>query len=271
MCHMLFNLSETNPWLHQQFEDGHHAVRRSGRFWAGLWSDLMIEQTLMRSIKCAGGLTRGRGFGENVRNLWVMSISHSAAVHESMTKLSGVSTGSRDQNIDMGTTRRKRNNNDCQKFYNWFEIRNPFSMKDGNLYSLSTDIVSVHGKEKVNCEEAEEIGARVQESLNDLKFSETKIKRKDRFVALDSLTRSIGNDEKDPICVNPTLLFTRLAAIAEREENVEIYFDFELTHRPHSLFKDELMRKPDKSSLRNILLTDEAMKPSDTIAEKTRG
>ena len=106
----------------------------------------------------------------------------------------------------------------------------------------TTGIVSVHGKDKINCEEAEEIGGRVQESLNDLKFSETKIKRKDGFVALDSLTRSIGNDEKDPICVNPTLLFTRLAAIAEREENNESYLYFELTHRPQSLFKDELMR-----------------------------
>ena len=127
-----------------------------------------------------------------------MSISHSAAVLESMAKLSGVSTGSRDKKIDIGTTRRKRDMNDCQKFYNWFEIRNPFNMKDGNLYTLSTGIVSVHGKDKVNCEEAEEIGGRVQESLNDIKFSETKIKRID--AALDSITRSIGNEKKFGRC-----------------------------------------------------------------------
>ena len=59
------------------------------------------RENLMRSIKFTGGLTRGRGFEENVRNLWVMIISYSAAVHESMIKLSGVSIGSRDQNIDM--------------------------------------------------------------------------------------------------------------------------------------------------------------------------
>ena len=94
-------LSKTNLWLHQQFLDGHHAVRRSGRLWAGLWSDLVIEQTLMRSIKCTGGLTRGRGFGENVQNIWAMSISHSAAIHEAMTKLSGVNVGSSDQNIEI--------------------------------------------------------------------------------------------------------------------------------------------------------------------------
>ena len=44
----------------------------------------------MRSLKCTGGLTRGRGFEENVRNLWVMSISYNTVIHESMIKLSGV-------------------------------------------------------------------------------------------------------------------------------------------------------------------------------------
>ena len=105
----------SNEWLRNQFEAGRHAVRRSNRFRAGIWSDLVIEQTLMRSIKCTGGLTRGPGFGENVRNLWTMSIGFSATVHESMTKLSGVYTGSSDQNIDMGMNRRGKDSDDCQK------------------------------------------------------------------------------------------------------------------------------------------------------------
>ena len=44
----MLSLAETNPWLSEQFQEGRHAVRRSGRYWAGLWSDLVIEQTLMR-------------------------------------------------------------------------------------------------------------------------------------------------------------------------------------------------------------------------------
>ena len=46
-------------------------------------------------------------------------------------------------------------------YYRNASIKRPFNMKDGNLYSLATGIVSVHGKEKVNSEEAEEIGGRV--------------------------------------------------------------------------------------------------------------
>ena len=51
-------------------------------------------------------------------------------------------------------------------------------MKDGNLYSLSKGLVSVYGKDPVNCDQAEIIGARVQESYDYLKFTEIKIKKR---------------------------------------------------------------------------------------------
>ena len=43
--------------------------RRTGRYWAGLSSDLVIEQdlVLMRSMKSTGRLTRGRGICESER------------------------------------------------------------------------------------------------------------------------------------------------------------------------------------------------------------
>ena len=65
----MVSLSEKYPWLHKQFENGKHAVRRSQRYWAGLWSDLVIEQTLIKSVKSTGGLTRGRGMQEGTRHL----------------------------------------------------------------------------------------------------------------------------------------------------------------------------------------------------------
>ena len=123
-------------------------------------------------------------------------------------------------------------------------------MKDGKLYSLSKGLVSVYGKDPVNCDQAEIIGAWVQESFNDSKFTEIKIKKNDVFVPLVSLTRSItSTDEKNRVFINPTLLLTRLVAIGEREENVEQYFNFQHTHHPESLFKNQLIRKPDKAPL----------------------
>ena len=72
------------------------------------------------------------------------------------------------------------------------------------------------------------------------------------------MTRNVEVD-KNPMVVNPILLFSRLAAIAGSEDSVEKYFDFELTHRPRALFKDKLMGKPDKTSLCNIFFTTESM------------
>ena len=52
-------LPETHPWLYAQFTNDHHTVQRTNKNWTGIWSDLAIEQTLMRSIKSRGGLTGG--------------------------------------------------------------------------------------------------------------------------------------------------------------------------------------------------------------------
>ena len=50
------DLPQTHPIVHEHFL---HVVRRSNRYWAGLSTDLIIEQVLMRSLKTSGGLTRG--------------------------------------------------------------------------------------------------------------------------------------------------------------------------------------------------------------------
>ena len=55
---------ETHPDVYKRFQDGYHVVRRSDRYWAGLSTDLLIEQVLMRSIKTHRGLTRGKGMTE---------------------------------------------------------------------------------------------------------------------------------------------------------------------------------------------------------------
>ncbi len=49
------------PDVYRKFINGFHVIRRSDKFWSGLSSDLVIEQTLMRSLKSTGGLTRGSG------------------------------------------------------------------------------------------------------------------------------------------------------------------------------------------------------------------
>ena len=45
----------THPSVYKQFMSGFHLVRRSDRYWAGLSTDLVIEQVLMKSVKINGG------------------------------------------------------------------------------------------------------------------------------------------------------------------------------------------------------------------------
>ena len=85
----------------------------------------------MRSLKSRGGLTRGRGFEEDMRHLWVTSLSYTAAAHNAMTLLFGVYMGLTNQNTEKTNKRRVI---DCEKFYDWFVTRNPLTMVDDNLY-----------------------------------------------------------------------------------------------------------------------------------------
>ena len=75
---MQFDLPSEHPWLHECFiSEGFHTVRRSNRYWGGLWTDLVIKQVMMRSIKSRGGLTRGRRLSESVRQQWIFSMHNS--------------------------------------------------------------------------------------------------------------------------------------------------------------------------------------------------
>ena len=136
----------------------------------------------------------------------------------------------------------------------WLQERNPFGFEDENLHSLSTEIISMTSKDSVNCEDAEELGLKIQKELDNVSLSAATIKSKNQIKPLASLLNTVKVDEVQ-VYVSTTVLFTRLAAIAKREENQEKYFDYELTTEP--LFKNNLIRSPDKTSLRKVLLKDD--------------
>ena len=104
-----------------------------------------------------GGLTRGRGFKESVRHFWVLSLNSSAFMSNALMELTGTLYQSSDH-VELGNSRRKRDFNDCQKFYMWLQSRNPFLIESENLFSLSTRLVSIVEMDDINCERSEEIG-----------------------------------------------------------------------------------------------------------------
>ena len=99
----MMELETDYPWVHKNFtENGYHNIRRSNKFWAGLWSDLIIEQVMIRSLKSRGGITRGRGVTESVRVLWTNTAHRCGTIHEPMTNLTGKKRKSSEQHLELG-------------------------------------------------------------------------------------------------------------------------------------------------------------------------
>ena len=166
-------------------------------------------------------------------------------MHDVMTNLTGIVTKSSEQHTDLRASRRKQDKEHGLKFTAWLQERNPFGFEDENLHSLSTGIISMTSKDSVNCEDAEELGLKIQKELDVLLGAAT-IKRKNQIKPLASLLNTVKVDEVQ-VYVSTTVLFTRLAAIAKREEN-EKNFDYKLATEAMSLFKNNLMRSLDKPS-----------------------
>ena len=174
-----------------------------------------------------------------------------------MTELTGTRNVNSEQHTDLSQSRRSRDSEDKGKIYQWLKEHNPFISNDSQLRSIATGI---SGELEVSCDKAEEIGHNIQVSLDDTAIKDAKIKRRDRIICLDSKINTVKINDKS-VTVNPNMLFTRLSALAGREDNVPSIFEHELTPYPMSLFKDGMMCKPDKASPRTVLLSKEARPP----------
>jgi hypothetical protein len=122
------NLPTSHPSLHAQFMSGMHTIRRSDRYWAGLSCDLVIEQTLMRSLKSRGGLTRGRGTHDTVRNLWLKSMAECARVSAAVATVIGLNQGC-SESVEVGKSRIARDNADLRKLVDFLTVNSPFRLR----------------------------------------------------------------------------------------------------------------------------------------------
>ena len=150
---MMTKLEDTNPKIHDLFMKGHHVSRRSDRFWAGLSSDLVTEQVLMKSVKTTGGLTRGRGMDELQPASWLLSMPACAEINASMQNLTEIGFSTREQHKEMSLSRLKRDEKDAKAVLSYLQDRSPFS-SDISLRNISTGIVA---QESANVERAESI------------------------------------------------------------------------------------------------------------------
>ena len=156
----MFHLQDDHPKVYQHFQDGLHVIRRSDCYWAGLSSDLVIEQVLMRSMKTNGGLTRGRGMTEQQR-LMSLSMPACGEVNRAMQEITTVSYNSGEQNKDITQARQSRDWKDTQTLLLYFLERNPFT---SNI-SLRSICTGVHVHSTVNVDRAKDVGNAILASM----------------------------------------------------------------------------------------------------------
>ena len=195
-------------WVYKSFTDhGLHIVRRSDRFWAGLWTDLVIEQMMMRSLKSRGGLTCCRGVTESVRTTWINSMHRCAAIHNSMSTLANVIHRTSEQHVDLTVSRRQRDMADMEKLDAWFQTHDPFDPDIPTLRSLTTGLTAAVS-DNINCDDAEAVGQMIQEKLDGVCFQKATIRRSDQVRTLECLQVGVKLD-KTVIHIDPLILFTR--------------------------------------------------------------
>lgn len=67
-------------------------IRRTNNPCSGTWSDMTIEQSLMRTMKTSGGVTQGQGLSDNVLGKWVLGLPILHTIAEEIESFCGVSS-----------------------------------------------------------------------------------------------------------------------------------------------------------------------------------
>ena len=223
---------------------GYFTIRRSDKFWSGIWTDMTIEQVLMRSIKTSGGLTRGRGLKASVVAKWIKSMPATASIINAVETVCGVSVTTSEQHTDLRESHQIRDSTDLNTFKDWLLIHNPFNRPSPLLTSLSSGIV---GDENVNCDNAQAIGRASMKSMEGKVFSDIHLHRKNNIRSLATVTKSVKIKDTH-ITINPNQLFHRIVCVARSESDLESFLAYELSPQPPSLFDGYSLRKGTKTS-----------------------
>ena len=242
------NLERGKPDVYRSFMSGLHVVRRSDRYWAGLSTDLIIEQVLMRSLKTSGGVTRGRGLTEQRRLTWLLAMPVTAEISRLVQELTGFNSNSGEQNKDITNARKERDKKDTLKILSALESHNPFSA-DPHLRNI---INGVHGDSSVNVDKAKEVGDKVLSSLIGELPLEYTFKKSGHAVTL--ATKSSIKIDNENVQVDQQLLFQRLILASNQCEDLPSLFCYELCAYPASLFDSSLMLlQPNKPALADAI------------------
>ncbi len=242
-------LETKHPDVFRKFNNGFHVIRRSKKFWAGLSSDLVIEQTLMRSLKSTGGLTRGSGMNEEQRALWTMSLPITSEYNNAMQEFNNLSYTTSEQHKELTEARISRDSSDLSKIKSKLVASTPFS-PDPSLRNIVNGVVAT---EDVNVHEAESIGRKFIDKMVGQPAFTFSFKRKDKAKTLGDMSAIKIAPEQT---IDPALLFQRFLVVSKTGElSLQDVMSYELSPFPPALFEARnIFRKADKPQLAHAIV-----------------
>jgi len=258
------NLEQDHPSVFHRFMNGLHVIRRSDQYWAGLGCDLVIEQALMRSLKTAGGLTRGSGMSDHQRALWTMSVPVSSTYSEAMQNFTGQSFVTSEQHKEATGSRVRRDNEDLKKIAEKLQAYSPFADET----SLHNIITGVNANEDVNAHDLFSIGKETIAKMEGQSVFSFSYRRNMKAKTLASASTIRITEDRT---IDSALLFQRFLVVSQTAElSLDEIMNYELSPYPQSLFEGkQILRKADKAQLMHALKAHVTAISDEAVLETT--
>ena len=107
-----------------------------------------------------------------------------------MRHFSNTARESSEQHVELGVSRCNRYYHDFMVYFRWFEQFDPFDTSDNRLGSLYSGLAAKDG-DGINCDDAELVGNAIQETLNNLSYTESTVSTNQKIKTLIVLTKGV--------------------------------------------------------------------------------
>ena len=200
----------------------------------------------MRSLKSNGGLTRGAGFKETQRAIWLLSMPISSTFNLKMQELTDFYSETSEQHKSATNARILQDNEDIGKLLSYLKQTSPFT-EDGSLRNIATGAIADEG---VNVDMFFAFGKTIVKKMDGKDFFKYSLKCSEKAKTLSTKT-SVKLTREDDATIDSYLLCQKLVVLAKVSNmGFEDYKEHELCAYPPALFEStSLMQKANKPAL----------------------
>ena len=151
---------------------GYFTIRRTDKFYSGIFSDQTIEQMLMRQIKIKGGLIN-RGLSEHNMGKWIGCLIALVDISSALCEFVGLDFGSSEQHKDARKSKTSDDVKVMNVIFDFLQKNYPFPSTP-EIFSI---VSGLKGNTIVNCYNALETGLKNLSDIVNRKFTYFKLKK----------------------------------------------------------------------------------------------